>query len=153
MRLSSKPGVPDDRVLVVVQLSGGNDGLNTVIPYGQELYYKNRPSLGIKEDQVLTLPGVDGIGLHPSLTPIREMMNDRALPAWYRGVGYPNPNRSHFASMDIWHTANPDAKQGGRGWIGSALDHLESPTGLDCLNIGNDAPLRHARPNLAAREF
>ncbi|MEM7627314.1 MAG: DUF1501 domain-containing protein [Planctomycetota bacterium] len=144
MRLSSKPGVPDDRVLVVVQLSGGNDGLNTVIPFGNNLYYKNRPSLGIKEDQVLTIDGVDGVGLHPALAPIREMM-DAGLAGVVQGVGYPNPNRSHFASMDIWHTANAGSEngggQGGRGWIGSALDHLDSPTGLDCLSIGNDAPL------------
>ncbi|MEM9420241.1 MAG: DUF1501 domain-containing protein [Planctomycetota bacterium] len=141
MRLSSKPGVPDDRVLVVVQLSGGNDGLNTVIPYGQDVYYKSRPTLGIKADTVLQFDGVDGIGLHPSLAPIHEMMQG-GLACAVQGVGYPNPNRSHFSSMDIWHTADASAAgQGGRGWIGSALDNLDSPTGLDCLNIGKSAPL------------
>ncbi|MBB6430011.1 DUF1501 domain-containing protein [Algisphaera agarilytica] len=141
MRLSSKPGVPDDRVLVVVQLSGGNDGLNTVIPYGQDIYYKSRPTLGIKADQVLKVDGVDGLGLHPSLAPIQEMMQG-GLACAVQGVGYPNPNRSHFSSMDIWHTADASAAgQGGRGWIGTALDSLEQPTGLDCLNIGKSAPL------------
>lgn len=138
MRLSSKPGVPDDRVLVVVQLSGGNDGLNTVIPFGQDLYYKNRPALGIKEKDALALDGVDGLGLHPALGPVREMM-DAGLTGVVQGVGYPNPNRSHFASMDIWHTANTDGA--GRGWLGGALDGIETPTGLDCLTIGNEAPL------------
>lgn len=141
MRLSSKPGVPDDRVLVVVQLSGGNDGLNTVIPFGHDAYYESRPSLGIKAEQVLRVNGSDGVGLHPSLAPIHEMMQAGLVGA-IQGVGYPNPNRSHFSSMDIWHTADASAAgQGGRGWLGSALDHLDQPTGLDCLNIGSSAPL------------
>jgi len=141
MRLSSKPGVPDDRVLVVVQLSGGNDGLNTVIPFGHDAYYESRPSLGIKADQVLRVEGSEDVGLHPSLAPIHEMMQ-MGLAAAVQGVGYPNPNRSHFSSMDIWHTADASAAgQGGRGWIGSALDRLDQPTGLDCLNIGRTAPL------------
>lgn len=141
MRLSSKPGVPDDRVLVVVQLSGGNDGLNTVIPFGNDLYYKNRPGLGIKDTDVLKIDGADGVGLHPSLAPIHEMMQ-AGVAGVVQGVGYPNPNRSHFSSMDIWHTADVEsAGQGSRGWLGSALDHLEQPTGLDALSIGNEAPL------------
>ncbi|MEM1107786.1 MAG: DUF1501 domain-containing protein [Planctomycetota bacterium] len=150
MRLSSKPGVPDDRVLVIVQLSGGNDGLNTVIPFGHDEYYQSRPTLGIKEQDVLQVAGSDGVGLHPALAPIHEMMQ-AGLAGAVQGVGYPNPNRSHFSSMDIWHTADNSAQgQGGRGWIGSALDGLEQPTGLDCLSIGSSAPLatlgRSARP-------
>lgn len=141
MRLSSKPGVPDDRVLVVIQLSGGNDGLNTVIPFGSDLYYKNRPELGIRDKDVLKVDGVDGVGLHPSLAPIHGMMQ-AGLAGVMQGVGYPNPNRSHFSSMDIWHTADVEsAGQGSRGWIGKTLDHLDQPTGLDALSIGNEAPL------------
>ncbi|MEM6856040.1 MAG: DUF1501 domain-containing protein, partial [Planctomycetota bacterium] len=141
MRLSSTPGSVDHRVLVVIQLSGGNDGLNTVIPFGDEVYYKSRPGLGIKEDRILTLDGTDGVGLHPALAPIHEMMQG-GLAGAIQGVGYPNPNRSHFSSMDIWHTAdNSNNGLGGRGWIGSAMDHLAEPTGLDCLSIGKSAPL------------
>ncbi|MEL7088075.1 MAG: DUF1501 domain-containing protein, partial [Planctomycetota bacterium] len=84
------------------------------------------------------------VGLHPALAPIREMM-DAGLAGVVQGVGYPNPNRSHFASMDIWHTASTGSAgstdQGGRGWVGRALDHLEDPSGLDCVSIGNNTPL------------
>lgn len=139
MRLSSKPGVPDDRVLVVVQLSGGNDGLNTVIPYGQSAYYSARPALGVKESDVLKLNRTDGIGLHPELRPLQELM-DADLAGIVQGVGYPNPNRSHFVSMDIWHTADPTARSG-NGWIGKAMDTLREPTGMECVTIGSDAPL------------
>jgi uncharacterized protein (DUF1501 family) len=139
MRLSSKPGVPDDRVLVVVQLSGGNDGINTVIPFGHRAYYDNRPALGIKEADVLQLAGADGIGLHPALGPIRDMIG-AGLAGVVQGVGYPNPNRSHFASMDIWHTADPDGA-GKRGWLGRAIDELPDPSGLDALSVGKEAPL------------
>lgn len=139
MRLSSKPGVPDDRVLVVVQLSGGNDGLNTVIPFGHDAYYDSRPTLAIKAKDVLQVDGADGIGLHPSLAPIHEMMQ-AGLAGAVQGVGYPNPNRSHFSSMDIWHTADIEGGTG-RGWIGSALDRVEQPTGFECLSIGRSAPL------------
>lgn len=141
MRLSSKPGVPDDRVLVVVQLSGGNDGLNTVIPFGDDLYYENRPAISIKAKDVLKVDGAEGVGLHPSLAPIHQMIQ-AGIAGVVQGVGYPNPNRSHFSSMDIWHTADPGSGgQGTRGWIGRTLDHLAKPTGLDALSIGNDAPL------------
>jgi uncharacterized protein (DUF1501 family) len=139
MRLSSKPGVPDDRVLVVVQLSGGNDGINTVVPFGQRAYYDARPTLAIKEADVCPIAGADGIGLHPALRPIAEMA-DTGLAGVVQGVGYPNPNRSHFASMDIWHTADPEGR-GSRGWIGRAMDQPEPANGLASLSIGKEAPL------------
>ena len=141
MRLSSVPGAPDGRVLVVVQLSGGNDGLNTVVPIGDEAYAKARPGLGLTEKEVLSLPGVDGIGLHPALGPIRELMQ-AGLCGAVQGVGYPNPNRSHFASMDIWHTAEVTGG-GGRGWLGQALENHMPPAnaGMDTISIGNAAPL------------
>jgi len=141
MRLASKSGVPDDRVLVVVQLSGGNDGLNTVVPYGFSQYYDNRPSLGNIEAEVLKLmgSGAEGIGLHPALTPLKELI-DADLAGVIQGVGFLYPNRSHFVSMDLSHTADPTGRSG-HGWIGKSLDSLEDPSGLECLSIGSSTPL------------
>ena len=125
--LSSAPGVPEDHILVVVQLGGGNDGLNTVVPFGDRAYYNARPNIAVPEPGKATnnLQGalkVDdkvGIGLHPNLTGFKELM-DEGVASIVQGVGYPNPNRSHFTSMDIWHTADADAK--GYGWIGKYFD-------------------------------
>jgi len=110
-----------DRILVLVQLDGGNDGLNTVVPYGDDLYYKARPSLGIPEGQLVRLSGHEG--LHPGLQPLRAAWDDGAL-AVVQGVGYPNPNRSHFASSDIWHTASTTPPERWNGWLGRALDEV-----------------------------
>lgn len=144
MRTSSKAGVPEDRVLVVVQLSGGNDGLNTVVPYGADGYFKSRPGLKLDPKAILPLDETNGIGLHPALRPVHEMIGE-GLASVVQGVGYPNPNRSHFASMDIWHTADPVAGEtGGRGvgWIGAALDHdAKDLEGVGCVSIGAEAPL------------
>jgi uncharacterized protein (DUF1501 family) len=115
--LSSIPGVPEDHVLVVIQLSGGNDGLNTVVPYGLDAYYRVRPAIGIPAQNVLKLDS--GIGLHPQLGGIKEMY-DSGMCSIVQGVGYPNPNRSHFKSMDIWHTADTSAT--GNGWLGRYFD-------------------------------
>lgn len=117
--MTSIPGVPEDRILVVIQLSGGNDGLNTVVPYGMDAYYKARPGIGIQKAQALTLSKADGIGLHPQMGAIREMY-DEGLATIVQGVGYPNPNRSHFKSMDIWQTADTSAT--GDGWLGRYFD-------------------------------
>jgi len=117
--LSSLPGVPDEHILVVIQLGGGNDGLNTVVPYFAPEYYKARPGIGIAENQVLKLSKSEGIGLHPQMTGIKELYDD-GLAAIYQGVGYPNPNRSHFKSMDIWQTADLSAT--GDGWLGRYFD-------------------------------
>lgn len=117
--LSSTPGVDDNRILVVVQLSGGNDGLNTVIPFGFDAYYKARAGIGIAARDALGLPGADGIGLHPRLAGVKELV-DNGLCSVIQGVGYPNPNRSHFKSMDIWQTADLDAT--GDGWLGRYVD-------------------------------
>jgi len=152
MRLSSKAGVPEGRVLVVVQLSGGNDGLNTVVPFGDANYHRARPQLAIRESDALKLGarGIDGIGLNPALMPIKEMI-EQGNAAIINGVGYPNPNRSHFKSMDIWQAAEIDeAKQRGRGWVGKAMDTAyplnrngvtPDAAGMACISIGNEAPM------------
>ena len=108
-----------DKVLVLIQLDGGNDGLNTVIPFGDDIYHRSRPSLGIKAGQVAKLD--DQIGLHPGLKPLQAAWDDSALGILH-GVGYPDPNRSHFASNDIWHTASLTTPERWNGWLGRALD-------------------------------
>ena len=110
-----------DPVLVVLQLSGGNDYLNTVIPYANPLYRDNRPAVGISENQVLTLN--NEVGLHPSMEPIQQLY-DQGNVAIIHGVGYPNSQRSHFRSMDIWHTCEPE-KMGTEGWLGLATRDLD----------------------------
>ncbi len=140
--LPTNPGIPEDRVLVVVQLSGGNDGLNTVIPFGMDNYYKSRSGLAVRESDLITLDTNAGIGLHPSLRPIHDMIGD-GLASVVQGVGYPNPIRSHFASMDVWHTGDTLTSKG-HGWIGKALDTTRSEkknTSLACINLGSQAPL------------
>merc|ERR1711965_346726 len=104
--------MPQDRILVIVQMSGGNDGLNTVVPYGLDDYYRLRPTIGLKKpgsgaDAALQLNQAQGIGLNPAFSGLQELM-DSGVASIVQGVGYPNPNRSHFSSMDIWHTGNPD---------------------------------------------
>jgi uncharacterized protein (DUF1501 family) len=110
-----------DPVLVVLQLSGGNDYLNTVIPYTDPLYRDNRPVVGIPEEDVLKLDGE--LGLHPSLGVIRDLYQEGNV-AIIHGVGYPDSPRSHFRSMDIWHTCEPD-KMGTEGWLGLAARDLD----------------------------
>lgn len=119
--LSSIPGVDENRILVVIQLSGGNDGLNTVVPFLDDNYYRARPAIGLQRDQVLPLSGkgVDGVGLHQALAPVKELF-DQGRCTVVQGVGYPNPNRSHFKSMDIWQTA--DTTGTGDGWLGRYVD-------------------------------
>ena len=117
--LSSIPGVPEDHILVVVQLSGGNDGLNTVVPFGIDQYYKVRQGIAIPAKDALRLGKADGVGMHPQMTAFKELF-DEGNAAVIQGVGYPNPNRSHFKSMDIWHTADTSAT--GDGWLGRYFD-------------------------------
>lgn len=139
-----KPGSADDRILVVVQLSGGNDGLNAVVPYGMADYYRARPRMAVEEKNVLKLAKVDGIGLNPEMADLKAMIEE-GQASIVQGVGYPNPNRSHFTSMDIWHTADPNGGRG-FGWIGKALDEARASAGgkLDataCVCIMQDTPL------------
>ena len=98
----------DGRVLVVVQLDGGNDALNTVVPHADPNYAKLRPTLKIQKRDLVRLS--DTLGLHPSLKPLGKLLQDGQL-AVIPGVGYPNPNRSHFESTAIWHTARFDPEE------------------------------------------
>lgn len=107
------------KILVVVQLSGGNDGLNTVVPYRNDIYYRERPTIAIKPEKVLTL--TDEIGLHPAMGPLKALYDD-GLVTVINNVGYPNPDRSHFRSMDIWQTASDSDKYVNTGWVGRYLD-------------------------------
>lgn len=110
---------PGNKVLVILQLSGGNDGLNTVIPVRNDIYYKVRPRLGITKDKALILN--DEVGLHPSLTSFKDLFDSGNLGI-LNSVGYPNPDRSHFRSMDIWHSASNSNEYIHTGWIGRYLD-------------------------------
>lgn len=109
----------DHKIMVVVQLSGGNDGLNTVIPYRNDIYYKVRPELGIGSQKMLKLN--DELGIHPALKGLKSLYDDGTLGV-LNSVGYPNPDRSHFRSMDIWQTASGSDKVLSTGWIGRYLD-------------------------------
>ena len=143
--LSSLAGVPQDHVLVVVQLAGGNDGLNTVVPYGSSDYYKKRPRLAIAApgggtEAALALSDADGLGVHPAFSGFKDLYDD-GLGCIVQGIGYPNPNRSHFSSMDIWHTADTSGRD--NGWLGRYFDNSCSgtPAPASGIALGNAAPL------------
>jgi uncharacterized protein (DUF1501 family) len=123
----------DSRVLVVVQLDGGNDALNTIVPHTDPTYAKLRQRLKLNAKDLVKV--TDSIGLHPQLRPLDKLLQAGQL-AVIPGVGYPNPNRSHFRSMAIWHTARFDPEEHtGHGWIGRALD----PDAAQSLLIGTDS--------------
>jgi uncharacterized protein (DUF1501 family) len=113
------------KILIVVQLSGGNDGLNTFIPYQNDIYYRSRPTLAIANKEVLAVS--DDLGFHPALAPLRELY-DEGLVSIVNNVGYPNPDRSHFRSMDIWQSASGSREYWTTGWLGRYLDsHCPTP--------------------------
>ena len=129
----------DDRILVVIQLDGGNDGLNTVIPFADENYAKSRRELRVAEKDVLKLNG--SIGLHPSMKDAADLFHEGRLMI-VQGVGYPNPNRSHFESMSIWHHARLESDQhDGNGWLGRAVDAAPKRDGAmaDSVYVGSEA--------------
>lgn len=123
--------------LVIIQLSGGNDGLNTVIPFNNDLYYKARPSLGIKKNELIQL--TDNVGLNASLLPLKRLYDNGHL-AIINNVGYPNPSRSHFRSMDIWQTATDSNTYSQSGWIGRYLD-AEAKTPYTAIEIDESLSL------------
>src|SRR5262245_44929417 len=114
---ASSPG--PGRTLVLVQLTGGNDGLSLLVPYAEDGYARARKSTRFGANDVLRIDA--RVGLHPALTRLREVFG-RGRLALFEGVGYPQPNRSHFSSMDIWHAASSRGRGMGAGWIGRALE-------------------------------
>ena len=110
-----------DPVLVVLQLSGGNDYMNTVVPYTDGIYHDNRKAVAFKENQVLPIDG--GVGLNPAMGLLKDMY-DQGNMAIIHGIGYPDSPRSHFRSMDIWHTCEPETL-GTEGWLGLATRDID----------------------------
>jgi uncharacterized protein (DUF1501 family) len=124
-----------ERILVVVEMTGGNDGLNTVIPFGDDLYYKNRPTLAIEKNDVLRID--DHLGLNPALRPLSDLLEIGRL-AVLQGIGYPNPNRSHFESMDVWQSADP-RRTLRNGWLGRSLSLLNVQQGrIPAFHVAQD---------------
>jgi uncharacterized protein (DUF1501 family) len=140
------PGLKDNRVLVVVQLAGGNDGLNTVIPHGDDRYARARPKLGIDPKKVLKID--EHTGLHPELVELRRLLDDGEL-AIVQNVGYPNPDRSHFRSSEIWETGSPADKAWTTGWIGRYFDN--ECAGAETALLGFQLGDRPAQALAAAR--
>jgi uncharacterized protein (DUF1501 family) len=124
-----------DKTLVVIQLGGGNDGLNTLVPFTNDAYYAARPQIALSKKDVI--PVDTDLGMHPNLRDLATFFDNSEL-AWIQNVGYPNPNRSHFASMAIWHTASPESSLND-GWIGRVAAQIGDP--LCASNIGNNTPL------------
>jgi uncharacterized protein (DUF1501 family) len=134
--IASRPGARDT-ILVVVQLTGGNDGLNTVIPFRDEAYRRLRPTLAQPANQVRRLN--DNVGLHPSMNGLADLLQDQSLCV-VQGVGYPNPNQSHFVSMDIWQSART-AEPRNEGWIGRALRGVPGAASFHLTGSNEPAPL------------
>jgi uncharacterized protein (DUF1501 family) len=128
----------NNNILVVLQLTGGNDGLNTVVPFGDDAYYRARPKIGVDKNRVVRLD--DHFGLNPGLAPLKAVYDAGHL-AVVNGCGYPSPSRSHFRSMEIWQTGNPKESQT-TGWLGHYLDHAaRGGSGpVMGLNIGTELP-------------
>ena len=112
-------GAGNGRKLVIIQMSGGNDGLNTIVPYRNDIYYKSRPVIGLKQDKIFTLN--DDLGMNNAMLGMKELY-DVGLLTIINNVGYPNPDRSHFRSMDIWQTASASNEYITTGWVGRYLD-------------------------------
>ena len=128
----------DNRSIVVIQLSGGNDYLNTLVPYTNGIYYDSRSTVSIQPEEVLEIDGQ--VGFRPGMEPIKRIWDEGNL-AIINGIGYPNPNRSHFRSMDIWHTALPE-DVGKEGWLGRTIRELDprSENVLTGVNFGRGLP-------------
>ena len=135
-----------DPVLVVLQLTGGNDYMNTVIPHADPLYRDNRPVVGVPDDRIVKLN--DAIGLHPEVAPLKRFWDSGDL-AIIHGVGYANSPRSHFRSMDIWHTCEPD-KLGTEGWLGRATRDIDPNKNnvVTAVSFGPSLPRALALPGV-----
>jgi uncharacterized protein (DUF1501 family) len=138
--LPGLPGNADERVLVVINMQGGNDGLNTIVPHGMQQYYRFRPTLGVAPSDVLQINGQ--IGFNPQMQSLKAMY-DAGNVAIVQGVGYPGPDHSHFRSTEIWQTAEPES-YAGTGWVGRFLD----AAGLPQDNLFNAVALAPVLPAL-----
>lgn len=136
----------DRRILVLVQLAGGNDGLNTVVPFSDPAYHALRPTLALKEKDVLGID--DNLGLHPACAPLHQLLREGRMGI-IQNVGYPNPNRSHFRSTEIWESASDSDRADASGWIGRYLDNACSGPALpafaadntpDAIHLGAEVP-------------
>ena len=141
MTINGKPPV-----LVVLQLTGGNDFLNTLVPYSNPVYYDARPTVVIPQDEVL--PINDQLGFNPNLAPLKEMY-DAGKVAIVQGIGYENSSRSHFRAMDIWHTCEP-VKVGIEGWLGRTIREIDpdKENVLTAVNIGRGLPRALVAPGV-----
>ena len=141
-------GTAKDPVLVVVQLTGGNDFMNTLVPYTEGAYYDARPLVRVAEDEVL--PINDTLGFNPNASRLKELY-DAGNVAVVQGIGYPNSSRSHFRGMDIWHTCEPD-RISTEGWVAKVIDRLdpEGENPLTAVNIGRGLPRALAAPGVTA---
>lgn len=152
-RTGGRPGNVDERVLVVLQLAGGNDGLNTVIPFQNDAYYRARPRIGIARDEALKV--TDQLGFHPRAEGLKKLY-DAGLLAVVQGVGYPNPNRSHFVSTDIWSTGDP-TEATHNGWIGRYFDCTcsgsQRPESKLGIALTSEAPLAMAGARFSPVSF
>lgn len=130
-----RPRERGEKVLVVVQLSGGNDGLNTVVPHRQDAYYHARPTLGLQANRLHALD--EDHGLHPALGELGALYQEGRV-ACLHGVGYPGPDRSHFRSMEIWHTGHPESTAKDSGWLGRLADQMAAQGSalLPAVHIG-----------------
>ena len=136
----------DSTILVVLQMAGGNDGLNTVVPYADDYYRQARPRIGLPANSILKIN--DAIGLHPSLTGFKSLY-DAGQISIIQGTGYPNPNRSHFRSTEIWQTASDADQVESYGWIGRYFDNAcrgADPTVGVNIGTANAAGLQRAAP-------
>ena len=151
--LFARAADPGRRVLVVIELAGGNDGFNTVVPYTDARYFSLRPALALRDSDLIDGQGhstiiSDHLGFHPSMGKLKEM-HDAGKVATVLGVGYPNPNGSHFVSADIWHTANPQGGGGAEGWLGRYADvALVGRSGLSAIAVEDRLPKTLARARI-----
>jgi uncharacterized protein (DUF1501 family) len=131
-----------ENILVVIQLSGGNDGLNTLVPYSNDVYRRSRPKLRIAPNAVIRID--EHAGFHPAMTGMGELLNEGKL-AVVQGVGYPFSSRSHDVSMSVWHTASTDDKEhNGMGWLGKALDQLPIDPAIPSSLFVSNEPMVNA---------
>lgn len=134
---SARPRARSERTLVLIQLSGGNDGLSMLVPYADDGYGRARKATRLGAERVLRLD--ERVGLHPGLGGLRALYDEGRL-ALIEGIGYPEPNRSHFRSLDIWHAADARGRGTGVGWIGRCAERLVNPVPHSVVHLGPRAP-------------